>query len=95
MEKTCCKKKYKLVLMDLNMPIMDGYDSTVQILQSFNAKHPSGVYENGSRVYVVAVTAFVNEENVNKCYQVGMVDVIHKPLSNDDLERVLQKYFFY
>ena len=80
--------------MDLNMPVMDGYDSTLQILSHFKKKYPKGRFPNGDTLHVVAVTAFANDENVKKCYDVGMSDVIHKPLSNEALEQVLNQYYY-
>ena len=64
---------------------MDGYDSTVQILDQFKRRNPTGVNQNGHTVHVVAVTAFVNDENIKKCFSVGISEVINKPLSNDSL----------
>ena len=45
-------------------------------------------------IHVVAVTAFVNEENVKQCYRVGMSDVIHKPVSTESLKRIIDLYYF-
>ena len=42
---------------------------------------------------MVAVTAFANDENIKKCFTVGMSDAIHKPLSNDSLKLVVDKFF--
>eukprot|EP00347_Sterkiella_histriomuscorum_P018716 403344449 len=93
--KTCCDVKYKLIFMDLNMPIMDGYDSTTQILAQFKRIYPNGRYQNGDQLNVVAITAFVNDENINQCYQVGMKDVLHKPVNTEALGKSLDIFFHY
>lgn len=87
--KTCCELHYKLVLMDLNMPIMDGYDATIQILSQFRKVFPDEQYPNGDKLFVVAVTAFVNDENIKKCFKVGMVEVLHKPVNCEALGEAL------
>eukprot|EP00347_Sterkiella_histriomuscorum_P013444 403364686 len=93
-QKKCCNKKIKLIFMDLNMPIMDGYQATQEILELFNENYPSGVYSNGDYLNIVAITAFVNEENINHCYAVGMKEVLHKPIDEDSLRDIINQYYF-
>lgn len=53
------------------MPVMDGYESTRHILR-LAEEHNKHNTEKQVNVDVVAITAFVNEENVKECYNVGM-----------------------
>jgi CheY-like chemotaxis protein len=39
---------------------------------------------------VVAVTAFVNDESIRRCYEVGMKEVIHKPVSSEVIRDILE-----
>ena len=45
-------------------------------------------------VSVVAVTAFVDTETVDRCYETGMVDVLNKPVNQENLEKVLETYYY-
>ena len=45
-------------------------------------------------INVVAVTAFANEENIKKCYRVGMVEVLHKPVNCEALKTALDQYYY-
>ena len=76
------------------MPVMDGYEATIKIKEVFLSLYPQGISRNGDKLHVVAVTAFVNEENIAKCYEVSMSDVIHKPLSNEHLKSVIEKFYY-
>jgi len=42
----------------------------------------------------VAVTAFTNEEAIKNCFDVGMVQVLNKPVNQDQVREVLQNFYF-
>jgi signal transduction histidine kinase len=73
------KKNYDLVLMDVQMPEMDGYEATQHIRKQF----PSPL----NAIPVLALTANATREEVNKCRESGMNDYISKPFVPDDLIR--------
>ena len=69
--KACASKEYKLILMDIQMPGMDGYETTRQIraLGGWAASVP-----------VLGVTANADENTRKKCLDIGMIDVMTKPI---------------
>ncbi|WP_397446148.1 ATP-binding protein [Polaribacter sp. R77954] len=71
--------KYHIVLMDIQMPVMDGYTSSVEI-RKFNTKIP-----------IIALSASVFMEVKNKIYENGMNGFIFKPFDPEDLLHQIQK----
>ncbi len=67
--------KYDIVLMDLQMPIMDGYTATIEI-----RKH--SMY---NELPIVAMTADAMVGIKEKCISVGMMDFVTKPINPDDV----------
>ena len=63
------KKTYDIILMDLHMPEMNGFEATEYIRGKMN-----------SRIPIIALTADVTTADLNKCTAVGMNDYISKPL---------------
>lgn len=74
-----------LILMDLQMPVMNGFDATQAIRQSRAASHIS-------TTPIVALTADAFEHVRAKCLQVGMNDVLTKPVVLDHLIALLLKH---
>jgi len=70
-----------LVLMDIQMPGMDGYEATRQIRQ-FNKK-----------IIIIAQTAFALAGDKEKALEAGCNDYISKPINKDKLSGLIQKYF--
>lgn len=74
------KNSYDLILMDCQMPELDGYAATKQIRELEK--------ETGGHVVIIAVTAMTLQEDRDRCFQMGMDDYISKPVTN---KRMLDK----
>jgi signal transduction histidine kinase/HPt (histidine-containing phosphotransfer) domain-containing protein len=78
--------RYDIVLMDCQMPVLDGYDATAGIRK----KEASGIF--GRRTPVIAMTANAMMGDREKCIAAGMDDYITKPIQADDLQRALEQW---
>ncbi|MBU6339474.1 MAG: response regulator [Rickettsiales bacterium] len=77
--------KYDIIFMDCMMPIMDGFQATQKIRE----------YEKENNLkptLIVALTANANEEDKEKCIEVGMNDFIAKPIKREFIETVVDKW---
>jgi len=88
------KKFYEIILMDLKMPIMNGYDASRQIFTHYQKKCPSALkkvyhkYEH-LRPSVIAMTACVMDTDRQKCKKAGMLAFLGKPVIKEELETML------
>jgi len=74
---------FDLVLMDCQMPVMDGYEATQQI------RHSSSKVLN-REIPIIAMTANSMEGDREKCLAVGMDDFISKPVNPNKLQEILK-----
>jgi len=75
----CQTETYDLILMDCQMPIMNGYDATRTIKKAFNMP-------------VVALTADVTKEQQQQCFEAGMDDFVSKPVKKQTLQALLDRW---
>lgn len=74
---------YSLILMDLRMPIMDGYEATEKI-RSLNRKDAD--------IPIIAMTADAFSEDIKKCLEAGMDAHIAKPIDIKEVVNLIDKY---
>jgi len=74
------KNSYNLILMDIQMPVMDGYEAA-KIIRESDLKIP-----------IIAITASAMKEDVEKSLEAGMNDHLNKPIDVNKLYEILLKY---
>ncbi|MEW6293851.1 MAG: response regulator [Pseudomonadota bacterium] len=78
------RQDYDLVLMDCQMPVMDGYDATASLREREKG--------SGRHLPIIALTANAMEGDRQKCLAAGMDDYLAKPYTLDQLETVLRRW---
>jgi len=74
--------QFSIVLMDMMMPEMDGYEAVKIIRETPDINH----------IPIIAVTAQAMPEDRQKCIDAGAQDYVSKPINVDQLMAVIQKY---
>lgn len=77
-------EKYDAILMDIQMPVMNGYEAVRRIR--------SGKPDRGRKIPIIAMTANVFAEDIQKCLNAGMDAHVGKPVDMEVLERTLKKF---
>jgi len=75
------RQKYDVILMDVQMPEMDGLEATRQIIVRWPEKHPR----------IIGLTANALEGDREKCLAAGMADYISKPIRVQELVEALER----
>jgi two-component system sensor histidine kinase/response regulator len=75
--------RYQLILMDCQMPVMDGFETTRKIRE-----HESG----GHHIPIIALTAHAMKGADNECRAAGMDDYLSKPIDREQLQQSLNRW---
>jgi CheY-like chemotaxis protein len=94
----CINRGYKLVLMDIQMPLMNGYQATAKIIEALkveqNRHNRTDNIDYLNYHSILALTSFTGKDVNKKCMDLGMKEVIQKPISAEVLYEILNKYFY-
>jgi CheY-like chemotaxis protein/HPt (histidine-containing phosphotransfer) domain-containing protein len=77
------RQRFDLILMDVQMPEMDGYQATAAIRAAESDK--------GCHIPIVALTAFARKEDQERCLAVGMDAYVRKPVNAADLRNAIEE----
>ena len=79
------KENFDLIFMDVQMPHLDGYETTLKIREN--------ELTTGQHIPIVAMTAHAMKMHRDRCIEVGMDDYVSKPIKTDEVFKVMAKLF--
>lgn len=82
---TLAENTFRLILMDIQMPGLDGIETSRRIRAGMDSIPDTGVP-------IIAMTAYAGEEDRNRCKEAGMNAYIEKPLNLDDFLETVRQY---
>lgn len=83
------ERAYAAVLMDCQMPALDGYDAA-RAIRAWEAERADDAVRR--RLPIIAFTALTTTADRERCVEAGMDDFLAKPVNRDDLDRVLARW---
>jgi CheY-like chemotaxis protein len=80
------EKFYDLILMDCNMPVMDGFEATKVILD---------MVQKGEipKLFIIAITANSSPADNKKCFDCGMIDFLSKPFTKLQIREKIDRFY--
>lgn len=82
----CHFRSFRLIIMDIGMPEMDGIQASDLILKMQQSE--------SDLTHIVALTSFTTKQYVEKCKKAGIKEVYFKPLSLENLHQIMELHFF-
>jgi len=76
---------YIMILMDFNMPVMDGIEATRLLTEQMQKNEIE-------TIPIIGITAYISPEDKEKGIQAGMKQVLNKPIKKDELKVTIEKY---
>lgn len=81
---TLADQEFDVVLMDMQMPVMDGYEATAAIRRR--------EHQTGGHIPIVAMTAEALKGDRERCLTVGMDDYVSKPINPTEMYRAIERF---
>ncbi len=75
------KETVDVILMDIQMPVMDGYQASREIRQTLKL----------TEIPIIGMTAFAAESERSRCFQAGMNEVLSKPIESEKFKHILSR----